>query len=101
MCDIYLTIYFFIKYEILNIMNQSINEQLSLPSLKKRHERKSLFTPTLKKINSRLQYYRKILNQPMPTDPKIMLRREKILKKYEHDMKVRRLLNRAAANRYI
>ena len=75
--------------------------ELTLPPLKKRHERKSFATQTLKMIASRLQYYRKILNEPESDNPKKMKQRERIQKKYDHCMKVRKLLNRAAANRYI
>lgn len=82
-------------------MDKSINEQFTLPPIKKRHERKSFATPTLKLINARLQYYRKVLSQPMPTDEKKLIKREKIQAKYNRDMKVRKLLNRAAANRYL
>ena len=74
---------------------------LTLPPLKKRHERKSFASDTLKKIHSRLQYYRKVLNEPIPTDPKKILRREKIQRKFDRDMKVRQLLYRAINNRYI
>ena len=82
--------------------NTSENEiELTLPPLKKRHERKSFATQTLKMIASRLQYYRKILNEPESDNPKKMKQRERIQKKYDHCMKVRKLLNRAAANRYL
>lgn len=81
--------------------NTNENETLALPPLKKRHERKSFATQTLKMIASRLQYYRKILNEPESDNPKKMKQRERIQKKYDHCMKVRKLLNRAAANRYI
>ena len=70
------------------------------------HERKTFATPTLKQVKSRLQYYRKILNQPIPTNltpeklSKKMAKREKIQRKYERDMKVRNLLNRAINNLY-
>ena len=81
--------------------NTSENETLTLPPLKKRHERKSFATQTLKMIASRLQYYRKILSEPESDIPKKMKQRERIQKKYDHCMKVRKLLNRAAANRYL
>lgn len=89
--------YFFSEYEKMN----GDASGLTLPPLKKRHERKSFATDTLKKIHSRLQYYRKVLKEPMPTDPKKMVRRERIQKKYDRDMKVRQLLYRAINNRYI
>lgn len=88
-------IHFFNEYEIMN-MNQN-----SLPPLKKRHERKSFASDTLKKIHSRLQYYRKVLSEPESDDPKKKLRREKIQRKYDRDMKVRKLLYRAVNNRYL
>ena len=85
--------------------NESVNveaeQTLTLPPLKKRHERKSFATQTLKMIASRLQYYRKILSEPESDNPKKMKQRERIQKKYDHCMKVRKLLNRAAQNRYI
>ena len=82
--------------------NTNENEiELTFPPLKKRHERKSFATQTLKMIASRLQYYRKILSEPESDNPKKMKQRERIQKKYDHCMKVRKLLNRAAANRYL
>lgn len=53
-----------ISFEISN------TEHLSLTLLKKRHERKTYATQTLKMNNSCLQYYLKIINQPEPTDKK-------------------------------
>ena len=82
-------------------MNNSEQQLLTLPPLKKRHERKSFATPTLKLINACLQYYRKVMSQPIPTDEKKIKKREKIQAKYEHNMKVRKLLNRAINNRYL
>ena len=76
-------------------------EQLSLPPLKKRHERKTFATQTLKMINSRLQYYRKILSQPEPTDKKMKIKYDKIKSKFDRDMKVRLLLNKAVKNLYL
>ena len=73
----------------------------TLPPLKKWHERKTFASPTLKMINSRLQYYRKILSQPEPTNQKARIKYNKIKCKYERDMKVRRLLNNAVKNLYI
>lgn len=73
-------------------------EPLTLAPLKKYHERKTFATTTLKQIKSRLQYYRKILSQPTPTEPKKIAKREKIQRKYEYNMKVRNLLNRAIHN---
>ena len=74
---------------------------LSLPPLKKRHERKTFATQTLKMINSRLQYYRKILSQPEPTDKKMKIKYDKIKSKFDRDMKVRLLLNKAVKNLYL
>ena len=69
----------------------------NLPPLKQRHERKTFATPTLKVINSRLQYYRRVLaNEPIT--PKQKLQHQRIKNKYEHCMKVRQLLNRAVKN---
>lgn len=73
---------------------------LSLPPLKKRHERKTFASQTLKMINSRLQYYRKILSQPEPTDKKMKTKYDIIKNKFDRDMKVRLLLNRAVKNLY-
>lgn len=96
-------------YQILNRMSKgsvkgSVNEcgdEFTLPPLKKRHERKSFASDTLKLINSRLQYYRRVLSQPLPTTETKLRKRQIIQAKYEHNMKVRKLLTRAAANRYI
>lgn len=77
------------------------NDQLTLPPLKKWHERKTFATKTLKMIHSRLQYYRKILKQPESDDPKKIRQRQRIQQKYDHNMKVRSLLNRAVKNLYI
>ena len=62
----------------------------SLPS-KPYHYRKTFATPTLKLINSRLQYYRRVLNRQSSS---------RIQQKYERDMKVRQLLNRAVKHLY-
>ena len=44
----------------------------NLPPLKQRHERKTFATPTLKVINSRLQYYRRVLaNEPITPKQKL------------------------------
>lgn len=72
-----------------------------LPPIKNRHERKSFATPTLKLITSRLQYYRRVLKEPISDDPIKIRQRERIQRKYDYNMKVRKLLNRAVANRYI
>ena len=74
--------------------------QIHLPPLKKPHERKTFATPTLKLINSRLQYYRRILNKPDPDNQKAKDNREKLKNKYERDLKVRKLLNKAIKNLY-
>ena len=52
-------------------------------------------------ITSRLQYYRRVLKEPISDDPKKIRQRERIQRKYDYNMKVRKLLNRAVANRYI
>ena len=77
-----------------------MNAARQLPPLKKRHERKTFATPTLKVINSRLQYYRKVLKQPEPLTEKAKLQRQRIQQKYDHCMKVRQLLNRAVKHLY-
>ena len=74
------------------------NEQLTLPPLKKRHERKTFATYTLKLVHSRLQYYRKILSQPESTDLKKIKQRERIQRKYDHNVKIRLLLKRATSH---
>ena len=91
--------------------NMNTNEQYVLQPLKKWHERKTFASSTLKQIKSRLQYYRKILNQPVPSDAtskmsptqlaKKIAKRNKIQRKYDHNIKVRKLLNRAINNLYI
>lgn len=73
----------------------------TLPPLKKRHERKTFATPTLKVINSRLQYYRKVLSKDEPLTDKAKLQRQRIQQKYDHCMKVRQLLNNAVRNLYL
>ena len=75
--------------------------QLQLPPLKQPHERKTFATPTLKLINSRLQYYRRILKQPEPDDKIAKKKRQKLKNKYERDLKARILLNKAVKNLYI
>ena len=71
----------------------------NLPPLKQRHERKTFATPTLKVINSRLQYYRRVLANESIT-PKQKLQHQRIKNKYDQCMKVRQLLNRAINNLY-
>ena len=68
----------------------------SLPT-KRKHERKTFASDTLRKINLRLGYYRKVLKDNNATDK----RKQRVTKKYEHDMKVRYLLNRVVKNLYI
>ena len=65
---------------------------LSLPS-KPYHCRKTFATPTLKLINSRLQYYRRVLKQQGKNS-------QQIQQKYDRDMRVRQLLNRAISHLY-
>ncbi len=72
----------------------------NLQTLKQRHERKTFATQTLIKINSRLQYYRRVLATE-PSTPKQVLQHQRIKNKYDHCMKVRQLLNRAVKNLYI
>lgn len=73
----------------------------ALPPLKKRHERKTFATPTLKIIHSRIQYYYKVLKNDPPEDPKKLQRYEKIKTKYEQSIKVRKLLKNAIKNLYL
>lgn len=61
------------------------------------HERKTFASDTLKKINLRLCYYRKVLKDNNATDK----RKQRVMKLYERDMKVRYLLNRAVKNLYM
>ena len=75
-------------------------DNLQLPPLKKKHERRTFATDTLKLIHSRLQYYRKIISQPEPTNPKKLAKYKKIQMKYEQNMKVRSLLKKAVSNLY-
>ncbi len=60
-----------------------------------RKSRKTFATATLRKINSRVQYYRRVLNNPNNIE-----QLESIRKKYEKDLKVRALLKRAINNLY-
>ena len=69
-------------------------------SSKQRQTRKTFATPTLKKINSRMQYYRRVLATE-PLTPKQQLQHQRIKNKYDQCMKVRQLLNRAVRNLYI
>ena len=71
----------------------------TLPS-KKFHERKTFATPTLIKINKRLFYYRKMLKTLEPKNNKELKRYSVLAKKYERDMKIRKLLNRAVSHLY-
>lgn len=76
-------------------INNVRSSDLSLPT-KPRHQRKTFATDTLKKINLRLGYYRKVLKNNNISNQ----RRERINKKYERDIKIRILLNRAVSNLY-
>ncbi len=65
------------------------------------HDRTTFATPTLKLINGRIGYYRKILNQPLDKNNSKQVRQHKKLQmKYERDMKIRNLLNRAIKHKY-
>ena len=102
-------------------MNRTTDNQ-TLPSRPK-HCRKTFATQTLRLINSRLQYYRRILQQSIneENDDKRgqreqgtrqrrqstervytsrMSQRQQIQQKYNRDMKVRQLLNRAVRHLY-
>lgn len=73
----------------------------TLTPLRKRHERKTFATPTFKVLTSKIQYCRRVLNTLNPTTEKQRIRYETISRRYEHCMKVRKLLNRAVQNLYI
>ena len=75
-------------------MNRTTDNQ-KLPSRPK-HCRKTFATQTLRLINSRLQYYRRVLNQQSTTT----MKQQQIQQKYDRDMKVRQLLNRAVRHLY-
>ena len=77
----------------------TIRHVQKLQPLKKWHERKTFATDTLKLIKSRLQYYRRILNEEPLTD-KQKRQHERIKNKYEIYMKRRLLLHRAINNLY-
>lgn len=83
-----------------NLSDTNLSD-LKLPPLKKPHERKTFATNTLKLVHSRLQYYRKKLKQPIPTDEKKLIKYRRIQNKYEQNLKVRNLLKKAVANLYI
>ena len=76
-------------------------EELKLPPLRKKHERKTFATHTLKIIHSRIQYYKKVINKPPPEDPKQLKRYENLKKKYESNIRKRNLLKKAVKNLYI
>ncbi len=61
-----------------------------------RKSRKTFATATLRKINSRVQYYRRVLNSSNIN----IEQQERIRKKYEKDLRIRKLLNRAINNLY-
>lgn len=68
---------------------------------KRPHDRTTFATPTLKLINGRIAYYRKILKQEINTNNAKQVRQHKKLQmKYNRDMKIRYLLNRAISHRY-
>ena len=62
--------------------------------MSERKSRKTFATATLRKINSRIQYYRRVLNNPNTNIEQL----ERIRKKYEKDLRIRKLLNRAINN---
>ena len=65
------------------------------------HDRTTFATPTLKLINGRIAYYRKILKQELnPNNYKQVRQNKKLQIKYDRDMKIRYLLNRAISHRY-
>ena len=64
--------------------------------MSKNHCRKTFATETLSKITNRSQYYRRILNSSTISEK----RRKRIQTKFDRDMKIRKLLNRAISHRY-
>ena len=64
--------------------------------MSERKSRKTFATVTLRKINFRVQYDRRVLNNPNTNIEQL----ERIRKKYEKDLKIRALLNRAINNLY-
>ena len=64
--------------------------------MSKNHCRKTFTTETLSKITNRTQYYRRILNSSTISEK----RRKRIQTKFDRDMKIRKLLNRAISHRY-
>lgn len=77
----------------------SLHNHHQLQPLKGWHERKTFATDTLRIIKSRLQYYRKVLNEEPLTDRQ-KKQHKKIQNKYEIYMKRRKLLHRAINNLY-
>lgn len=68
---------------------------------KRSHDRTTFATDTLKLINGRIGYYRKILKQKINNDNVKQLKQHKrIQQKYDRDLKIRFLLNRAIKHRY-
>lgn len=64
---------------------------------KPKYSKRTFATETLRLINLRLGYYRKVLNNQSIKNEK---RIKSIKAKYERDMKVRKLLNKAIKNLY-
>lgn len=70
--------------------------EMHLPT-KPKYSKRTFATETLRLINLRLGYYRKVLNNQSIKNEK---RIKSIKAKYERDMKVRKLLNKAIKNLY-
>lgn len=75
------------------------SNQNHLPT-KRWHERKTFASDTLKKINYRIYYYRKIIKTLNPKNEKEEKQLERIKNKFERDIKIRNLLNKAVKNLY-
>lgn len=67
----------------------------TINNYKERKSRKTFATITLHKLTNRIYYYRQTLNRNI-TDK----HRNSILIKYERDLKIRSLLNRAISHLY-
>ena len=96
-----ITLELYIVHELfITITKKDMSDGLTLAPLKQRHERKTFATPTFKVLSTKIQYCRRVLKNLNPTTEKQRIRYESMTKRYEHFMKVRKLLNRAVQNLY-
>ena len=65
---------------------------------RKPYQKKTFATDTLARINWRLKYYRRVLNNANNRKDERYI--EKIQKKYDRDMRVRSLLKKAVSHLY-